>query len=175
MRARASAMSGAGPYRLAGGMKETRNRGLVLGAATITMGLSAGVFYIFACAVMPALARSDDRTYVEVMRNINSVIQNPVFFLAFLGAPVLTGLAAWQSRGTPYRRWVWAALAAYVVVLFVTTAFSIPLNDALAAQGDPSALRERFEGPWVAWNGVRAVAATAGVGFLARALTRVRT
>ncbi|MEU0006988.1 anthrone oxygenase family protein [Streptomyces sp. NPDC006314] len=155
-------------------MTETRNSGLVLCAATITMGLSAGVFYIFACAVMPALARSDDRTYVEVMRNINTVIQNPVFFLGFLGAPALTGLAAWQSRRTPSRRWVWAALAAYVLVLFVTVAFSIPLNNALAAKGDPSALRERFEGPWVAWNAVRAVAATVGVGCLTRALTRVR-
>ncbi|MFG2354160.1 DUF1772 domain-containing protein [Streptomyces sp. NPDC048521] len=152
-------------------MTETRSSGLVLGAATITTGLSAGVFYVFACAVMPALARSDDRTYVEVMRNIDTVIQNPVFFLGFLGAPALTGLAAWRLRRTPCRPWVWAALAAYVLVLFVTVAFHIPLNNALAAQGEPSALRERFEGPWVAWNVVRAVAATAGAGFLTRALT----
>ncbi|WP_373310713.1 hypothetical protein [Streptomyces alanosinicus] len=40
----------------------TPARTAVLVAATITMGLSAGVFSIFACAVMPALARSDDRT-----------------------------------------------------------------------------------------------------------------
>lgn len=39
------------------------------------MGLIAGVSYIFACCVMPALARRDDRFYVEVTRNNSDVIQ----------------------------------------------------------------------------------------------------
>lgn len=150
--------------------RETATGKLVLGAATVAMGLIAGVFYIFACAVMPALARSDDRTYVEVMRNINTVIQNPVFFLSFMGALVLTGVSAWWSRGSASARWVWAALVAYALVFLVTVAFSIPLNNALAAKGDPSALRTHFEGPWVAWNVVRAVGSTAAVAFLTRAL-----
>ncbi|MEU9479721.1 anthrone oxygenase family protein [Streptomyces sp. NPDC048191] len=148
----------------------TPGRSAVLIAATITTGLSAGVFYIFACAVMPALARSDDRTYVEVMRNINTVIQSPVFFLCFMGALLLTGLSAWQLRRSPCGRWVRAALLAYALVLLVTTAFNIPLNNALAAQGDPAALREHFEGPWVAWNVVRALGSTLSLGLLSRAL-----
>ncbi|MFF7351897.1 DUF1772 domain-containing protein [Streptomyces filipinensis] len=143
----------------------------VLIAATVTTGLSAGVFYIFACAVMPALARSDDRTYVEVMRNIDSVIQNPVFFLSFMGAPLLTGWSAWQLRRTPCARWVRAALLSYALVFLVTMAFNIPLNNALAANGAPSALRAHFEGPWVAWNVVRALGSTLALGLLARALT----
>lgn len=139
-------------------------------AATITTGLSAGVFYIFACAVMPALARSDDRTYVEVMRNINTAIQNPAFFLSFMGALLLTGLSAWQLRRAPGGRRVRAALPAYALVFLVTMAFGIPLNIALAAQGDPAALRAHFEGPWVAWNGVRALGSTPALGLLDRAL-----
>ncbi|TVZ89475.1 DUF1772 domain-containing protein [Streptomyces sp. BK340] len=150
--------------------RETRTGTVVLSAATVAMGLIAGVFYIFACAVMPALARSDDRTYVEVMRNINDVIQNPVFFLSFMGAPALTGWSAWQLRATPAARWTCAALAAYALVFFVTVAFNIPLNNALAAKRDPSALREHFEGPWVAWNVARAVGSTAAVALLTRAL-----
>lgn len=151
----------------------TRNNGIagtVLGAAMVTTGLIAGAFYIFACAVMPALARSDDRVFVDVMRDINDVIQNPVFLLGFLGALVLTGVSAWQLRGRPYRWWVWAALVAYGLAFLVTVAFNIPLNNGLDAAGDPAALREEFEDPWVAWNVVRTVLSTVELGFLGRAL-----
>ena len=134
------------------------------------MGLIAGVFYIFACCVMPALARSDDRVYVEVMRNINDVIQNPVFFLSFMGALLLTAVSSWQLRGQPYRWWVWAALAAYALGFLTTMAFNIPLNDDLANMTDPTAAREHFEDPWVAWNVVRAGLSTVALGCLARAL-----
>ncbi|MGV9454935.1 anthrone oxygenase family protein [Streptomyces sp. NPDC003635] len=142
-------------------------RTATLTAATITTGLLAGTFYAFACAVMPGLARSEDEVYVEVMRDINEVIQNPVFLLSFLGAPVLTGLAAWQLRRDRRRWWVWAAAAANTLALLLTFAVNIPLNDALAGPGDPSELREDFEGAWVAWNVVRGVLVTAGLGCLA--------
>jgi uncharacterized membrane protein len=151
----------------------TRRRttaGLVLGAATVATGLIAGVYYIFACCVMPALARSDDRVYVEVMRDINDVIQNPVFLLGFLGAPLLSGWSAWQLRGQPYRWWVWAGCAAYAVGFLTTFAVNIPLNDDLAAMTDPAAARDHFEDPWVAWNLVRAVLSTVALACLARAL-----
>lgn len=148
----------------------------VLGTATVAMGLIAGVFYIFACAIMPSLARSDDRVYIEVMQNINDVIQNPVFFLSFMGALLLTAVSAWQLRSSPYRRWVWAALVAYALVFIVTTAVNIPLNNDLANAGDPAkiadpaAVREHFEDPWVAWNVVRALLSTLALACLARAL-----
>ncbi|MFU0242958.1 DUF1772 domain-containing protein [Streptomyces scabiei] len=139
----------------------------VLVAATVAAGLMAGTFYVFACAVMPALARSEDRVYVDVMRDINDVIQNPVFLLAFMGALALAGLAGWQSRRTPGRWWIWAGATAYALAFLVTVGGSIPLNDALARPGDPAALRERFEDPWVAWNVVRAVLSTLATACLA--------
>ncbi|MFG2788844.1 DUF1772 domain-containing protein [Streptomyces sp. NPDC048419] len=148
----------------------SKSTGLVLGAATVAMGLIAGVYYIFACCVMPALARSDDRVYVEVMRDINDVIQNPVFFLSFMGALLLTAVSAWQLRDRPYRWWVWVGLAAYALGFLTTVAVNIPLNDDLAHMTDPTAAREHFEDPWVAWNVVRAVLSTAALGCLARAL-----
>ncbi|MEU1476008.1 anthrone oxygenase family protein [Streptomyces sp. NPDC005760] len=149
--------------------QSSRSSRLVLGTATVATGLIAGAFYIFACAVMPALARSDDRVYVEVMRDINEVIQNPVFFLSFLGAPALTAVAAWQARGRDHRGWVWAALAASALAFLVTVVFNVPLNDALTRDGDPGALREEFEDPWVAWNVVRAVLLTVATGLLVKA------
>ncbi|NEB62683.1 DUF1772 domain-containing protein [Streptomyces diastaticus] len=177
MRPRVRAMSGVLPGPLNGRMTETngeqrsRTAAGVLVAATVAAGLMAGTFYVFACAVMPALARSDDRVYVEVMRDINDVIQNPVFLLGFMGALVLSVLAGWQARRTPGRWWVWAGAAAYVLAFLVTVAGNIPLNDALARPGDPAALRERFEDPWVAWNVVRAVLSTVATACLAAGLT----
>lgn len=105
MRRRVSAMSARRAGPLTGDMTQSSRSGrfvlsrFVLGAATVATGLIAGAFYVFACAVMPGLARGDDRVYVTVMRDINEVIQNPVFFLSFLGAPALTAVAAWQALG----------------------------------------------------------------------------
>ncbi|WP_307790729.1 anthrone oxygenase family protein [Streptomyces actuosus] len=146
----------------------------VLTAAVITSALTAGSFFVFACAVMPALARRGDRVYVDVMRDINDVIQNPLFFAAFLGAPVLTALSARQLRDRPGARgWVRAALIAHVLAFLVTAAVNVPLNDGLAGTGDPAVLRARFEDRWVLWNAVRAVLSAGAVGCLARAAIRL--
>lgn len=182
MRPRVRAMSGAPRRPLTGrmsdvnGVRRSRTAGGVLVAATVATGLMAGTFYVFACAVMPALARSDDRVYVDVMRDINDVIENPVFLPVFLGALVLAGLAARQSRRMPGRWWVWAGATAYALAFLVTVAGNVPLNDALARPGDPAALRERFEDPWLAWNAVRAALSTVATACLATgAAARART
>ncbi|MFH9727154.1 DUF1772 domain-containing protein [Streptomyces sp. NPDC017254] len=148
-----------------------KGAGAVLGTATVATGLVAGVWFAYVCSVMPALARSDDRVFAEVMRNINDVIQNPLFFGVFFGAPVLTAVAAWQYRATRARAWTFAGLALSVAVFLVTSAVNVPLNDALATIKDLSAARDAFEGPWVAWNIARAVLSTAAFVCLLRALT----
>src|ERR671916_3351001 len=45
-------------------------RGATLVAATVAMGLLAGLFYSYACSVMPGLSRTDDRTFVSGMQQI---------------------------------------------------------------------------------------------------------
>lgn len=150
--------------------------GAVLGAAVVTMGLIAGTFYIFSCGVMPGLARSEDRVFIEVMQNTNDAFNNPVFFASFLGALLFTAVSAWQLRGTSSYRWVLAALVLYLVAFAITSAVNVPLNDALADAGDPAKIadpagvREEFEDPWLAWNAVRALLSTVAIGLLARAL-----
>lgn len=143
------------------------------------MGLIAGLLYSFSCSVMPGLSRADDRTVIEVMRDINRAIVNPVFLLSFVGALVLTAAAAvlQRRRGSQDAfRWILAGLVLYIVVLAVTIGKSIPLNDQLARAGDLGriadlpAVRQRFAGPWVAWNAARVVAGTMAVGCLGRAL-----
>ncbi len=161
---------------------EDRVAGLVLGAALVAMGLIAGLFYAYSCSVMPRLADVDDRTFIDSMQRINDAIQNPVFFLSFMGAIVITPVAAvleWRSGRRGAATWAAIALACYGITFIVTVAFNIPLNDDLANVGDPTAItdlarlaeiRDDFEDPWVAWNNVRTVSSTVALACLGRAL-----
>lgn len=150
-----------------------------LAAATITTGLMAGLYYAYAYSVMPGLSRTDDRTFVSAMQQINVAIINPWFFICFFGALVFTVLAAvlhLRGDGRGVLPWIAAALVLYVATLVITIGFNVPLNDELAAAGDPdrtadlAAVRERFEAVWVRWNIARAVACTAAFGCLSWAL-----
>jgi uncharacterized membrane protein len=158
---------------------QTRTVGLVLGAAAVTMGLAAGFIFAYSSSVMPGLADSGDRVFVEAMQDINEATENPVFFAAYFGAFLLTGAAAVLLRsrgGGPAFRWTIAALVLYGVALVVTMAINVPLNDDLADAGNPdqigdlAAVRDDFEDSWVAWNLVRTVLSTMALGALAWAL-----
>lgn len=153
-------------------------RSLVLVAATLTTGLTAGLFAAFSYAVMPGLARVDDRSFVAAMQQINKAIINGWFAVCFAGALLLTGLALvlQLGRGGGIVPWLGAALVLYLTVLIVTGAVNVPLNDRLAGAGDPdgltdpAAVRAAFETVWVRWNVVRAVVNTAAFGCLCWAL-----
>jgi uncharacterized membrane protein len=144
-------------------------------AATVLTGLSAGLFATFSYAVMPALRRTDDATFVQSMRAVNVAILNPVFGLVFAGAAVATGAALVMVWGTGARPWLVGALVLYVLGAFVVTAaVNVPLNDALAAgTGDPIRLRRHFEARWVAFNHLRSVVTVAAFVCAAVGATRV--
>ena len=156
-----------------------RKADIVLGAAVIAMGLLAGLFYAFDVAVMPALTAADDRTLVDAMQQMIDKIENPAFFLTFLGAPALAAVALFQARRSGAAKtagWIVAGLAFYTVTVVVTVAFHFPLNDELKEAGDAdrienlAAVRDDFVTPWVAWDIVRTLATTAAFGSLAWAL-----
>lgn len=140
--------------------------------AVITTGLVAGLFVVFAHAVMPGLGRGSDRTFVQAMQGINVAILNGWFAVCFGGALVFSVLAVVLHLGRPGLVWIVAGVVLYVAVLGVTFAVNVPLNDALAAAGldDPGAARAAFEGAWVRWNVLRAVLSTGAFGCLVRAL-----
>jgi uncharacterized membrane protein len=147
--------------------------GPVLGAAALAMGLIAGVFYSYSSSVMLGLARTDDRTFVEVMQRINRAIVNPVFMPVFVGALALPAIAAVLQRRLGLRdafRWTVAGLALHAVAFIITSGVNVPLNDELARATDAGAAREAFEDPWVRANGLRAVASTLAFACLVRAL-----
>lgn len=147
---------------------------LTLVVATLTTGLMAGLTAGFAYAVMPGLSLGDDKTFVSAMQNINVAIVNGWFMSCFIGALLLTIAATalnWR-RGRPALPWIIAGAVLYLVMVAITGTVNVPLNGELAAAGstDPAAARAAFEGPWVAGNIARALAAIAAFGCLAWAL-----
>jgi uncharacterized membrane protein len=155
-------------------------RGAALIAATITMGLVAGVFGLFSHTIMPGLRRTDDRTFVAAFQAIDRAIINSWFMASFLGALALTGLAGALHLGAGERSvlpWIVAAFVLYLIAVGITLAVNVPRNDAMKAAGDPDRLgdlngvRRRFdEARWAAWNLVRTLTSTAAFGCLAWAL-----
>ena len=133
-------------------------------AATLTAGLMAGVYGIFALAIMPGLRATDDRTFVAAFQAIDRAIVNPLFMLWFFG-PLLFAAAAALGGGDALP-WIVAALVLSLAVVVITFAVHLPLNDAIK-----SGTRESFhEARWVAWNVVRALLSTAAFGLLMWAL-----
>ncbi|CAN5631611.1 DUF1772 domain-containing protein [soil metagenome] len=132
----------------------------VLLLGTLAVGLQAGTYFTWATGVMPGLARTDDRTFVHAVQQMNIAIVNPVFLATFLGAPVLSAAAVALTTGDA-RRWAIAALVLSVATVVVTGAANIPLNDAMEAAGnvdrigDLAGVRAAFEDSWVRWNIVR--------------------
>ena len=148
-------------------------RTLTLFAATVTVGLSAGVFGLYAHTIMRGLGRTDDRTFVGAFQAIDRAIINPVFLLTFFGALVLSAVAVGLHLGRRALPWIVVAAVLYLAVVVITMAVNVPLNDAIKAVGDPdwiadlAAVRANFhEARWIAWNLVRTAATTVAFGCL---------
>jgi uncharacterized membrane protein len=156
-----------------------KRAGVVLGLATGSVGLMAGLLYSFSVAVMVGLRKTDDRTFVSAMQRINVAIQNPLFGLTFAGAIGFSAAAAVMERRLGAKetaKWAGAGLGMYLVAMGITVGVNIPLNDKLAKAGNVDvisnlgSLRRSFEVPWDIANGARSLAATIALGCLVRAL-----
>ena len=153
-------------------------RAIALMGATITMGLAAGVFALFAHTIMPALKTTDDRTFVGAFQALDRHIINPWFMAgAFVGALLFTVAAVATNLHHSALPWIIAALTLYLAALVVTFAVNVPLNDALKAAGDPDHItnlahvRQQFhETRWATWNLIRTITTTLAFGSLAWAL-----
>ncbi|MEV6521706.1 anthrone oxygenase family protein [Longispora sp. NPDC051575] len=153
---------------------------LAAALATVLLALIAGFFYAYACSVMVGLAHTDDVVFLSAMQAINAHVRNLGFAPTFFGALIVTALAValgarrWRSRATVLLA---AALLTYGLGGFLLTlGFSVPLNEQLAAAGDPGALadpatvRAAYEQPWTAWNLVRTLASTMAFGLACAAV-----
>ncbi|HEY2059334.1 MAG TPA: anthrone oxygenase family protein [Amycolatopsis sp.] len=142
-------------------------------AATMTTGLVAGVYGIYANAFMPGLAKTDDKTFVTAFTAVDRAIVNPLFLgLGFVGALLFTLLAGALSLKEKALPWIAVAFVLYLISMILTVAVNVPLNDALKAAGDPAtidvaAARAAFdEAKWVAFNLARTLLALVSFGLL---------
>lgn len=166
------------------GEQRVRGGGLrtgILIMATMTTGLTAGVFVDWSNTIMPGLSSVDDRTFVAAFRALDAAITNPLFLgLGFMGALLFTGLSAALHRRAgqrPVLTWVGAALVCYLVAFVITLGVHEPLNETFRTAGEPdsdaefaAARAQLDEAMWTAWNTVRAVASTIAFGCLTWAL-----
>ncbi|MFI1581387.1 DUF1772 domain-containing protein [Embleya sp. NPDC020630] len=141
----------------------TVGRWLTAGAVTNT--LMAGTYVAFSAVVMPWLGTKDDAGFVTTMQDINTGIENPLFFAVFTAAMAAPAVAAWKLRrlgGGAAMKWALAALALYTTTVLTTSGVNVPLNQALAHAGsaDPTKTRTDFETTWNIWNGIRAALST---------------
>ena len=149
----------------------------ILACAAITTALMAGLFYAYSCSVNPGLNRLPDTDYLMAMQSINRAIQNPIFFVSFMGAPILLIWSTWLQYGQPHSTRFWLLLAATIVYLLgalAVTAFgNIPLNEALdkfpiqtASADEIAAQRVKFEIPWNNWHTLRTIASLVALVFV---------
>jgi uncharacterized membrane protein len=156
----------------------TALRTLALLAATLSTGLGAGVFVLYAHTIMPGLGATDDRTFVAAFQSIDRAILNAWFIGGSLFGALMFGVVASAlSIGRPELPWTAAAVVLWGIAVVITIAVNVPLNDALKAAGppdaitDPAAVRAAFdEARWRVWNLVRVALTTASFGLLAWAL-----
>lgn len=156
---------------------------LTLLPATLCAGYVTGVFGDWATTVMPALGKTDDRTYITLLQDLNdAILNNPLFMPAFMGGLLLSGIAAAlylrDGGGThPALPWAAAAFGLQLAGTFITMGVHEPLNEIIRSAGnptditDPTALRDSFhETRWVLWHAIRTAATAAAFGCLAWAL-----
>lgn len=154
-------------------------RTVILIAAVLTAGISAGVYQLYSFVIMPGLRKTDDRTFVGAYQQIDRTIVGPYLLVFFFGALALSAIAFGTHLREDQRDalpWLSIALGLNVLIVIITMAVNVPLNNGIKAAGDPasidvSVVRSRFhELRWASWNFVRVVASTIAFGSLVWAL-----
>lgn len=170
----------AAPNTLARTTRHPLRTGILL-LATVTTGLTAGVYTDWSNTIMSGLSDVDDRTFVTAFQALDAAIMNPLFLgVEFTGSLLLIALALVLHIRSGQRAtlvWLSVALAAYLVSVVITMGVNEPLNQQLRSvtelDGDADFTAARAlldEARWTAWNTVRALAALTAFGSLAWSL-----
>ena len=153
---------------------------------TLFSGLIAGLLYSYSCSVNIGLKALPDEGYLKAMQSINAAIQNPCFFICFIGLLLFFPLACWVSythQQTTSFYLLTAAALLYFITVFGTTVFgNIPLNNQLekfdilnTSQSEKAAMRFLFENAWNKFHLIRTVSAVISFGFTILALFKLKS
>lgn len=135
-------------------------------------GLMAGVYFAFSAFIMMSLSQAGPQAGVASMNAINDVIVRTSFLPLFLGTSAAAVIAAilaalhWQGVDSLV---VLAGAVIYIAGMFlVTTAFNVPLNNALAAEGER--VWADYLSDWTRWNHLRTAASLIAAALFVDAL-----
>jgi len=139
-------------------------------------GLVAGLLYSYSCSVNLGLRSLPDSDYLKAMQSINSAIQNPWFFVSFMGLLVMYPLSIWQmysQQAMPAYYFMLLATVLYFTGVFgVTVLGNVPLNNQLAGFDvsnatidEITAMRIAFEKPWNTFHFIRTISAVISFGL----------
>lgn len=137
--------------------------------AILLSGLVAGLFYGYDCSVNKGLGNLTDDIYLQSFQSINKVIQNPYFFMSFMGSflvlPATTWLCYKASSPSSFFLMLMAALIYLIAVFGVTVLGNVPLNELLAkfpissaSEKELSGMRKTFETSWNSYHTIRTYA-----------------
>jgi len=158
---------------------------VIMLASVILNSMAAGIIFIFSNTIMPSLATLDADVGISIMNEINIVIVNPAFIVAFFGGLISAYPAGvmWKNPNDFSKPARYYAVAMTLVFFFgevmVTITQNVPRNNALL-EVDPesevgaSYWEVQFLKGWVGWNNARCFfsAASAILGGLSLAFMR---
>jgi uncharacterized membrane protein len=149
---------------------------IILVLAGILTALVTGLYFGYSVSVNGGLHRLNDSEYVKAMQSINVAIQNPIFFVSFIGPLLLLPLATFLKGDTNSMQFtlLLASSVLYIAGSFgLTMVGNVPLNQRLArfdvtnASGNEIAqARAGFEKPWNRFHTIRTLASIAATVLL---------
>jgi len=150
---------------------------IILFITILFSGMVAGLLYSYSCSVNPGLKALSSKEYLSAMQSINRAIQNPVFFVTFMGLLILLPLCCWLAYkhqiNISFPFLATATLIYFIGVIGVTAAGNIPLNNQLesfnintASDADMLSMRTQFEIAWVRWHSIRTTASVISFAVL---------
>lgn len=142
-------------------------RTAVLFVDLILAGILSGLFLTYAFTIMPALATTDDRTFVAAFQGLERMFGgfdygiNWPILLGFPGVPLVTAVAIVLNWNRPLVWLLVVALVLSIATILISFTFHVPLNTVIISAGDPANIdvakvRADFrESWWRTWNLVR--------------------
>ncbi len=134
--------------------------GLILTASVL------GILALYSHTIMPGLKHTDNATFVKSFQAIDRQIINPIFMLQFFAPLFILGVAAYYAfkHHLVEAKYICVALVCYFVVIVVTMAVNVPLNDGIkkltnlqSPESFANARTQFQESKWLLFNHIRTI------------------
>ncbi len=145
---------------------------IIVPLAITGAGVVTGLLFAFSNFVMSSLADLPNDKGMYAMQRINENILNPIFFVFFMGTPVLCLLIIALTALEPTasgRSLLLAGAIGYLAGPFgITVLFNVPLNNKLAQAevGEANDAWPSYQQRWQRWNHIRTYIGILSIGLL---------